>query len=148
MQIRQAEIRDLDEIVAMSRAFYETTSYRGFAAFDADTVSGLAAGLIDHHVMLVAEADDALIGMVGLLVAPFMFNGNVLAAYEVVWYVAPDAQGRGAGKALLAAIEPACRERGCAAIQMVHLANSPPQAAAIYERMGFVRTESSYTKEL
>jgi hypothetical protein len=31
-------------------------------------------------------------------------------------------------------------------VQMVHLANSPPRAAAIYERMGYTLSESSYTK--
>lgn len=62
-----------------------------------------------------------------------------------MWWVDPSEQGWGAGKALLAAIEPACSAKGCEAIQMVHLSTSPPQAAVIYERMGYQHTESSYT---
>lgn len=65
-----------------------------------------------------------------------------------MWWVDPSEQGWGAGKALLAAIEPACSAKGCEAIQMVHLSTSPPQAAAIYERVGYQHTESSYTKPL
>ena len=146
MQVRNATLDDVPAIVEMSRKFYATTTYSGWADFNANTVHALASGLAEHHVMLVADDGEKLIGMVGLFVAPFMFNGAVTAAYEVVWWVEPDEQGQGAGKALLAAIEPACRAKGCKAIQMVHLSTSPPQAAAIYERVGYRHTESSFTK--
>lgn len=147
MEVRQATQADVPRIVEMSAKFYETTSYAGWARFNPDTVRDLASNLAENHVMLVAEEDDnKLVGMVGLFVAPFMFNADVTAAYEVVWWVDPDEQGKGAGRALLAAIEPACLAKGCKAVQMVHLASSPPQAAAIYERMGYRHTESSYTK--
>lgn len=148
MQVRQATERDVPGIVAMSAKFYETTSYAGWAQFNPDTVHDLASNLAENHVMLVAEDGGKLVGMVGLFVAPFLFNGDITAAYEVVWWVDPQAQGQGAGKALLGAIEPACAARGCRTVQMVHLASSPPQAAAIYERMGYRHTESSYTKTL
>lgn len=146
MQVRQATQDDVPRIVEMAAKFYETTSYARWAPFNPDTVHDLAANLAENHVMLVAEEASELVGMVGLFVAPFMFNGEVTAAYEVVWWVDPDAQGRGAGKTLLQAIEPACAARGCRAVQMVHLASSPPQAAAIYEWLGYKHTESSYTK--
>lgn len=144
--IRPATHDDLDAIVAMSAKFYATTTYAGWAPMCPDTVRDLAAMLIDTSVMLAAEAEGVVVGMVGLVVAPFMFNRAKRAAYEVVWWVEPDAQGAGIGRALLAAIEPACRAAGCDAIQMVHLSTSPPQAAALYERAGFRLSESSYTK--
>lgn len=146
--IRPATGADVPAIVAMSEKFYATTAYPEQAPFCPETVTALAANLTESHVMLVAESDGALVGMVGLFVAPFMFNASKTGAYEVVWWVDPDAQGAGVGKALLSAIEPACRDRGVDSIQMVHLHTSPPQAAAIYERMGFQHTESSYTKAL
>ena len=86
--------------------------------------------------------------MVGLFIAPFMFNNDVTAAYEVVWWVNPEAQGAGVGMELLAAIEPACKAKKCTAIQMVMMANSPPKAAAIYEKFGYTHSETSFTKEL
>lgn len=144
MQIHAATEADIPAIVAMSARFYETTSYAGFAAFDPQAAESLARNMIADGVMLMSGD----VGMVGLMVVPFMFNPDHRVAYEVVWWVNPESQGTGAGKALLAAIEPACRAKGCTAIQMVHLANSPPQASALYERMGFAHTESSYTKEL
>lgn len=143
--IRNATHDDIPAIVDMSRKFYATTSYADWAGFCPETVENLARMLIDTGVMLVYGSERPA-GMVGLVLAPFMFNASQTAAYEVVWWVEPEAQNQGAGKALLAAIEPACKAKGCAAIQMVHLHNSPPQAAAIYERMGYGHTESSYTK--
>lgn len=146
MQVRPATPDDVPAVVAMAERFYPTTSYAAWAEFDPATVEALAANLAENHVMLLAEDTDGICGMVGLFVAPFMFNAGSVAAYEVVWWVNPEAQGRGAGKALLAAIEPACKARGVDAIQMVHLASSPPQAAEIYARMGYAHTESSWTK--
>lgn len=48
--------------------------------------------------MLVAEDEGQLVGMVGLFAAPFMFNADAMAAYEVVWWVDQDAQGQGQGR--------------------------------------------------
>lgn len=149
MQIRQATLADVPAIVGMSERFYETTEFpaRLRFPFDPATVERLASGLVDH-VLLVADDGEQLRGMVGLFVLPFMFNAAHASAHEIVWWVDPDAQGAGVGKALLAAIEPACRDKGAEAIYMVHLATSPPQAAAIYERCGYALTESSYVKRI
>ncbi len=54
--------------------------------------------------------------------------------------------GQSAGKACWPRLSQACRAQGAVAVQMVHLASSPPQAAAIYERMGYALSESSFTK--
>jgi GNAT superfamily N-acetyltransferase len=146
VDVRKATEADIPGIVAMAEKFYATTSFAAWAPFNSNTIENLASALTRDHVVLVAESDDKLVGMVGLFVAPFIFNRDVNAACEVVWWVEPNAQGHGIGKALLAAIEPACRTRGCKSIQMIHLASSPPQAAAIYERAGFRHTETSYMK--
>jgi GNAT superfamily N-acetyltransferase len=148
MHIRPATLADVPAVVRMSERFYATTSYNQWAPFNADTVEALAATLTESHVMLIAEHDGEAVGMVGLFVAPFTFNADRIGAYEVVWWVEPEGRATGAGKALLAAIQPACEARGCHSIQMVHLNNSPPQAAMLYERAGFTHTESSFTKTL
>lgn len=148
MVVRPATEADIPALVAMSRAFYATTSYSGFAPMADDAVVELARAMIATGTMLVATVDGRVVGMVGLFIAPFMFNHAVRTAHEVVWWVDPDARKSGAGHALLAAVEQACRAAGAVAIQMVHLSNSPPQAAALYERMGYRFSESCYTKEL
>lgn len=144
--IRPATENDLRRIVEMSEKFYATTSYAKFAQFHPSSVAVLATTLIHYGVMLVAEVEGKVIGMVGLVVTPFMFNTTILSAHEVVWWVEPEYQGSKIGHSLLTAIEPACKSRGCKLIQMVTLSNSPPQAAGLYEKAGYKHTETSYTK--
>ena len=146
--IRKATHSDLAKIVGMAERFYATTCYSNWAGFDPDTAFGLSVNLLENHVLLVAEHEGEVVGMVGLVVAPFMFNANCRSAHEVVWWVNPEAQGAGIGRELLAAIEPACKEAGAQMIQMVMMANSPPQAQALYERFGYGHSETSFSKEL
>lgn len=146
--IRKATLADVPEIVRMSAAFYPTTHYAQWCEMDEDSVAGLATGLIENDVFFVAESDSALVGMVGVMLVPFLFNRDHLFATEIVWWVAPEVRGTAVAARLLDVIEAPCRDRGAARIQMVHMPNSPPQAAALYERMGYARSEISYTKEL
>lgn len=149
MHVRAATLQDLPTLLRMGQSFYEETHYVDIGEYCADSVADLVIQMIDTGVCLVVEDEAGKpVGMAGLLVAAFAFNRAHRAAYEVMWWVDPAAQGQGAGKALLEAIEPACRDAGCEAIQMVHLASSPPQAGALYTRMGYGHTESSYTKVL
>lgn len=146
--IRKATLADVPEIVRMSAAFYPTTHYAQWCDMDEASVTGLATGLIENDVFFVAESDGALVGMVGVMLVPFLFSRDHLFATEIVWWVAPEVRGTSVAARLLDVIEAPCRERGAARIQMVHMPNSPPQAAALYERMGYARSEISYTKDL
>ena len=148
MIVRPATRDDLPAIVGMSAKFYATTHYARFAAMDSGSVQALAETMIGTGTLLVAEHGGELVGMVGLVVVPFMFNTGATVACEVVWWVDPDARTTGAGAALLRAVEPACRAAGADVIQMVHLADSPPVAAKLYQRAGYTYSESSYTKEV
>lgn len=146
--VRKAVHADVPRIVEMSRRFYATTSYAETVPMSERDVEDIAAMLIDTGVMLVAEVDGRVAGMVGLMVLPFTFNRAARIAAEVVWWVEPEAQGAGVGQALLAAVEPACAAAGVNCIQMMTLATSPPQAAALYERAGYRHSETSFTKEI
>lgn len=149
MQIRKAEAGDIPAIVRMGADFYPSTPYAAAGIpFCPESVEAIARLMQEAGVMLVADDGERLVGMVGLVVAPFMFNRAFRTAHEVVWWASPDAQGAGIGKALLAAVAPAAREAGAFSAQMLHLANSPPQAAALYERDGYAHTETCYTKVL
>jgi GNAT superfamily N-acetyltransferase len=145
--IRSATKADTPQLLEMGRQFYATTHYRHFAPYSPESVEHVIDLMLDG-VFLVAEEDGKLVGMVGLVVFPHLFNRDHLVANEVVWWVDPDYRGKRIAVDLMAAIEPACKEKGVSAIQMVALANSPPAAAAIYERMGYTHSESSYLKRI
>lgn len=146
--IRAATRGDIPRIVEMAEQFYATTAYPAIAPLAKESAAGLAIVLMDSGVLLVAEVGDRVVGMVGLFLEPFTFNVAVKVATEVVWWVDPDAQGEGAGRELLAAIEPACKARDAQVVRMMCLASSPPQAAALYARMGYAPSEHAFTKQL
>lgn len=146
MIVRAATEADTDKILEMGQKFFDNTHYAQFAAYSFDSVTHLINVMRNDGVLLVAESNGDLVGMVGLVVCPFMFDHETTAAYEVMWWVDPDERHTGAGTALLRAIEPACKAKGVQAIQMVRLENSPEVAGKLYERMGYRPSEFSYTK--
>lgn len=146
--IRQATLDDVPEIVRMSAIFYPQTHYAEWTTMDEDTVADLASNLVENHIFYVAEEGGELLGMIGLVVMPFMFNRYVKSAGEVIFWVDPRARGGRTAYNLLTAIEDPCRAAGCDRIQMVHMPNSPPQAAALYTKLGYLPSESSYTKDI
>ena len=145
--IRPAVETDIPAIVRMAGLFYDTTTYAEMTPMDDDTVSDLARQLMDS-VLLVAEQQNQLVGMVGLVIAPFFFNRSILTAHEVVWWVDPGVRGSRTAYALLRAAESACRAKGAQAIQMAHLSTSPPQAGGLYQLAGYTQTETAYTKRI
>lgn len=146
--IRKAKESDLRRIVEMSEKFYPYTPYIQLAPFNPTAAGALANVLIEQGIMLVAEDEGEVVGMVGLILVPFLFEPERLGAYEVIWWVEPEYQTKGVGKALLDAIDPAAKQRGVDFIHMVCMADSPIQAAALYIKSGYDHTEMSFTKRI
>jgi GNAT superfamily N-acetyltransferase len=145
--VREAHEGDVDALLRMARAFYPVSGYDRLAPFCEDATRALVAMLMGHGILLVAESlNKRVVGMVGLMIGPGLCNHTIRMAHEVVWWVEPEARRTNAAVLLLRAVEPAAKDLGCVAAQMIHLTSSPPQAALLYRRMGYVLTESSYTK--
>lgn len=146
--IRQATHDDIPRIVEMAGRFYAQTRYASIAPMAEESAAGLAIVMMEQGVMLIAEAEGAVVGMVGLFIEPFTFNIAKAMATELVWWVEPEHQRSGIGAELLAAIEPACRAKGVNMIRMMCLAGQCAGAEAIYSRMGYTPSEHAYTKVL
>jgi GNAT superfamily N-acetyltransferase len=156
MVIRPATDADVPRIVEMAERFYPESPY---PAIYGDMGPNQAAGLalvamrgheqhIEPGVLLVAEEGDELVGMVCLAKDRATFNPAVTIASELVFWIEPEHRGGMAAVRLLKAAEDAARERGIEVNRMAVLSSSPPQAAALYERMGYALTESYYSKRL
>lgn len=146
--IRQATQDDLRRIVEMSEKFYPYTSYwtHSKIPFDADRVAVFASGLIDNGIFHVAEVENQVVGMLGIILIPFMFNPEYIHAGEIIWWVEPEYWNTGIGAKLLQSIEAPCQRVGATHIQMIDLPVSTVSAAALYEKFGYQLTERSYTK--
>jgi GNAT superfamily N-acetyltransferase len=146
MIIVDATVDDMPSMLKMGREFYETTYYAGIAPFDEDTVANLLNIILETGVLKLAMIDGEYCGMIGLVMFPFAFNAKVNSAHEVFWYISPDARSLGIAKALMQSAEQECLLKGAVSIQMGTLATSPPQAARLYESLGYKLEETSYVK--
>ncbi len=148
--IRPAVKDDIPSIVDMSKKFYAHTSYctASNIPMNDEDVEILAEHLINSGLMHVAELDSKVVGMIGLILMPFIFNSNFVHCGEVVWWVEPEAQSAGIGKALLLSIEAPAKAAGAVHIQMIDLISSGSHVAKLYEAFGYQLTERSYTKVL
>jgi len=98
------------------RAIYEAGIATGDATFETDVPDWAAwdaAHLADHR--LVARVDGTVVGWVAL--APVSDRRAYAGVAEDSIYVAPDAQGRGVGRALLAAVVASAEQGGIWTVQ-------------------------------
>lgn len=149
MIIRRATTADTERVVEMGAAFYAATHYARTVPYDETSVAGLLAALRDGMgVVLVAERDGHVEGMIALVVAPHPFNAMYRTANEVAFYVDHSARGGRAAIALLKAAEAEARNAGANVIQMMMMHDSPEVAARMYEHAGYFHSETCYSKDL
>lgn len=136
MRVREATTADLDAVIHVGvttwRATYppitgEAYVEKGIARWWAP--EAVIPGIEDGRV-LVAEDGDRVVGMA----AYTPFEDHVM-----LWklYVLPDAQGSGAGGALLTEV---IARAGDLPVRLTHLAGND-RAHAVYERLDFVQTD-------
>jgi len=122
--IRPAQVADLEALLVLENRCFEhdRLSRRSFRHFlGSDTAS-----------CLVCEHDGQLLGYVLVL-----FHGRTALARLYSMAVAPEHQGHGVGRALLAAAEAAALDAGAAIMRLeVHPQNAP--AIALYRGAGYV----------
>lgn len=145
MTIREATLADLPTLVAMGREFLQSVYPRRFADAPAQLEAFGQAMLTSdgQRLLLAAEQDAQVVGMMGLVVYPHPMSGDVIAA-ELFWWVSPTHRGS-AGARLLRQAETWAKNKGAAVLQMV----APSDAvASFYERIGFDRVETVYHRAL
>jgi GNAT superfamily N-acetyltransferase len=142
--IRAATKDDTARIVEMGERFASETEYREFITVDPERVREVVSNLVESEngVIFVSGSDATLTGMIGLVIYDHVWSGEA-TAFEVVWWVEPEA--RGDGVRLLRAAEKWARSKGIEKMQMV----APNRKVGIlYERCGYVPVETSYQRNL
>jgi GNAT superfamily N-acetyltransferase len=142
--IRKALGTDAEQLNRMGQRFVADTPYGDLLTISpvrlAETIGHLLGN--PDGVVLVSEKGRVLTGMIGLLAYNHPFSGE-RTAFEVVWWVQPEA--RGDGVRLLKAAEEWAREQG---IQKVQMVAPNERVGALYQRLGYVPVETSYQRSL
>lgn len=146
--IRSATHDDIPRIIEMAQAFYATTNYAATIPMTDEQAAGIAIVTMESGVMLVADNDGELVGMICIHVAPFLFNPSVMFPSEIAFYVDPKIRGGTTGMRLLRSAEAALIVMGVPISRMAMLPNSPEAVEGMYRLMGYKPDEVHFMKAL
>ena len=145
--VRDGNTNDLPAVVEMAREFWKHTRYD--EAFDADYVEYMTGLALAHGLLAILEIDGAIEGFVAGLKAPLLACHAVLNGTEIAWWVNPGARKGRNGIALMQHIEKMAKTQGVKYWNMIVMESCQPEVgAAIYERLGYKKSETSYTRIL
>lgn len=145
--IRPGNKKDMPSIIRMSEDFWQHTIYD--EPFCDESVKNMAEMCIDQRLMAVLEIRDRIVGFACGIKGGLLANSNVTTGTEIAWWVDEKHRGGKNGVSLLVALEGMARHQGIKYWNMIFMQSSMPSVVeGIYIKMGYNRSEVSYTKVL
>ncbi len=142
--IRSADEKDFDAILDLSEQFWLSTIYS--EPFERDHT--LIMVQMAYRCGLLAVLDiGGVVGFCAAVCSPILGSSNALGATELAWYVKPENRGGKNGLRLMLFMEDLAKAKGVKYFNMVAM-HSSMEVGSIYERLGYQKTETSYTKVL
>lgn len=150
VEIRFATYADAEQIAStFTEEFYNKTIFKQHVDYDFTTCYRLAVTMVDYHLMIVAVDGKKIVGVIGGLKNPFIFNSNVWSACEVLWFIKPEYRKGSLAVRLLQMYEEELKKQGVLFSTMCYFENLESQTLAkLYERRGYTLTENAYMKTL
>ncbi len=154
MRIREMSPEDHLHLIVLGAEFWAQTGLPG--DYCVTSVSRLLENLQEHGFLLLLEKEsvvggepDLPRGFIAMSVRPASFT-DTMQATEIAFYVQPGFRRHGIR--LLREAERRARLAGCASIVMISLSgmerDGKDRAGALYEKMGYSRQETAFSKEL
>ncbi len=147
-RIRGATLEDVDQIAKIGLEFAdEYPSLEGnLESIKLSTEEILEA---PYSAALVADMDGEIVGAIGGVISPSIYNREILQFQEVMWFVSKEYRNTKVGLQLLKSMEKVAVGAGCKWFLMIaphlmkfeHLDN-------VYTKMGFTKFETFYRKEI
>ena len=136
---------DLPMVIDGMQDFISRMDYHEFLP---DTYEDLVEALtrlinLDCTEFLVAECNGYIVGGIGMIYAPCMWNFKVSIAEELFWWVSKDAPSSTALR-LLRRVSSNAVAKGCKFVVFKSLTSSPETLDKVYRRMGLRPVETSY----
>ena len=136
---------DLPMVIDGMKDFISRMDYHEFLPdTDEDLVEGLTRLInLDCTEILVAEYDGYIVGGIGMIYAPCMWNLKTSIAEELFWWVSKDAPSSTALR-LLRHVSSNAVAKGCKFVVFKSLSSSPETLDKVYRKMGLRPVETSY----
>lgn len=92
--IREITSKDIPTLLAYGEHFWTLTPYvTAGMVYNPQAIKELLTVLAADHYLRVVEEDKKIIGFVGALIAPMLFNPDYIVATEVFFFAHPDHRG-------------------------------------------------------
>ena len=147
MIIRSANVEsDALSIIDGARAFSEITEFKEL--FPSDNNAFIAAigriMVLEGMEIILAEHETRIVGGIGILLAPFLWNPEILAADELFWWAYKNAPFR-TGACLIDEAMKRIDKKGAIPMFRV-LENSPKGVEKLYRRKGMKPIETMFAR--
>lgn len=145
--IKLSTLDDIGNLLDLSQAFCDESVYKG--TFDRDKVQTVYEGIIkdpSSGILIQFDVEDTPVGFICLTFNPLIFSTRTNVT-ELAWYVSPEHRSGSVGPKLLKAAEYWAKEvMEADYMTMGHL--NTPRLGEYYEKLGFVKQEELYLKDL
>jgi GNAT superfamily N-acetyltransferase len=138
---------DVNVLVKYGIHFWDLTPYKDQMDYNPDAVRDLVVDIADNHYLRVAKYEGGIIGFIGILIHPFLFNEDYTQATEVFFYVHPAFRDKDIGDTLLRRAEEDMKRIGVDLMVVGDMTSSSDLDRA-YRHRGFSLSERSYHKVL
>lgn len=135
VQVRSAATRDVPQLLALVRRYWEFEGIAGFAALRVELTLKQLLAEPRLGAVWVAEDEGRLVGYLIAVRILSVEHSGVMAEIDEL-FVLPEARSRGVGAGLLEAAESALASAGCVRLQL-QLGAANETARAFYEHRGY-----------
>lgn len=145
--IRKAEEKDIKRIVELGVSFFEEAKTSSTPVFSEDKATATITSMVDadNCILLIAEDDGYIVGIMGIIICEHWFSNEVIAQ-ELFWYVLPEFR-YGHGSDLLDIAEVKAKSLGASIISMVDLGESSP-VSLFLKRRGYSIEEKTHIRRI
>lgn len=146
MKIRPANFdTDALAIIEGAREFSQQTSLASWFRHGSDFIEDISKIMVlDNLEISVAEHDGKIVGGVGIVYVPFIWNYSILVGDELFWWTSKDAPFK-TGVSLFDFAMKRIEEKGAKPMFRA-LDTSPEHIEKFYERRGLKKLESAFTR--
>lgn len=128
----------------MSAEFWKSTGYS--EDFEPEHTLNMVKMAFDHELLAVVDIG-GVVGFCAAIKSYTLGSTQALTAVELAWWLNPEHRKGKSGIALLLFMEELVKEQKIKYWTMVSMQSSMPEVVGkMYERMGYVHSETSYTK--
>ena len=144
--IREALEKDIPSILELCGVFWKETMYT--EPFDSNHTETMVNMALDHKLLAVVDID-GIVGFVAGIKSPLLASTKASQGVELAWWINPEHRKGRLGVELMLFIEDLARKQKIKYWNMVSMESSSPDVAnKIYERLGYTKSETSWTKIL